>query len=200
MILYTRKDRPICYETPVLGKETQISALPGQLLSSGLGWCWESERTDGVASDWAHLGLPDKRQMTELTAENTALLQNDLRERNVDDYGRAIGIFGGDPEAISTLLDEATFRAALAAFSHREEGPIRIVIVQIGDSPVDDIFVPNQPCERVRKLLETWNIGPHTVRKTRRYPKGRLLEAIYELPDIERGSTLAKIWKLVKRA
>jgi hypothetical protein len=119
--------------------------------------------------------------MTQLTAENTALLQNDLRERNIDDYGRAIGIFGVDSTAVSTLLDEAGFRTALQAFSGREEGPIRIVILQIGDHPSDHIFVPHEPCERVKRLLEAWSIGPKTVRQTRRYGRNKLLEAIYEL-------------------
>jgi hypothetical protein len=181
MIVYVRDRGPICYEALVFNKEVTLAALPGQLLSSGLGWCWESLRTGEPSQDSASLGLPPERPMIALTAENAGSLFDDLCEENVDGNGRKIGLFGVDAAAVPTLLDPVGFRGALEAYLVHERGPIRMVVVLIEDTDPQCFFVPHEPCSEVSVLLRMWKMhGP--ARKTRPYGRLRLaaLESIYE--------------------
>lgn len=183
MIVYIRNRGPICYEVPLFDNHALLAELPRQLLSSDLSWCWESMRLGPMASTSDVPDLPPKRPVTQLTLGNAASLIGDFRERNIDGYGRFVAIFGVDPDTVVTLLDEARLRSALYNYSTQEEGPIRIVLIQIGDQINDYIFVPHRPIEPVSRLLETWGIHPAAVYKTRRYKKLGVvtLESLYGL-------------------
>ena len=46
---------------------------------------------------------------------------------------------------------------ALKTFAELEQGPLRIVVIQVGDSD-EYIFVPHHPVESVATLLDRWRI------------------------------------------
>ncbi len=180
---YLRDRGVICYEAPLFDDQRLLAGIPQQLLSTGLDWYWESARTAEAGDSSQVRNLPPTRPLTQLTHDSVTSLHADLRDRDVDGYGRFVAIVGVDPDTTRSPLDHARLRTALEAFIEREEGPIRIVVCQIGDTPRDYIFAPHDPIEPVRGLLEGWQVIPSAIRKTYPYEKLRTvkLESLFDL-------------------
>lgn len=184
MNVYIRDRGPICFEAKVFFDPALLVQLQGELLSSGLDWCWESIRrdTDEIIPE---SNLPPARPMTSLAAANIEEFLSDLRERDADGYGRWVALFGVDPCTVGALLDGPTspsFRMAFERFTSSEAGPIRIVVVQVSDHNYEYVFVPQHPVDAVSNLLKEWGIT-FANRKSRPYKALRLaqLETIYEV-------------------
>jgi len=107
---------------------------------------------------------PEKRPPTLLTEHSAAVFLEDTLERDVDGYGRFLAIFGVDKNAVASITDESLLKAALTDFSRTEGGPIRIVVVQIGDSVLEHIFVPHKRIEAVGQLFEAWGINERAIK------------------------------------
>ncbi len=166
---YFRDKGAICYRTPIF-EPTPIIGVPELLLSSGLSWMWES--SPGLLDAEAATYYMPERSMTMLTWETASSLIADLEER-VDDYGRAVSIFGYDPDISDLLLDPARRHVALQEFAALEQGPIRIILFQEPDSPSDYVFVPHSPVEHVAQLLDHWGISQDGLGEKSPYSLGR---------------------------
>jgi hypothetical protein len=187
MAVYYRDRGPICYEASVFFNPAPRAGLPRELLSSKLDWCWESERRchpgDVPDDTYDDPDLPRIRPLTPLTVANEAEFFRDLRERNADQYARFIALFGVDPSTTTTLLDAVGFRAALESYTKREDGPIRIVVIQLSDSNWEHVYLPHQPIPAMRELLGTWGLDlarAHPKLPYRRLSAARL-ENLYKL-------------------
>jgi len=173
VVLYSRERGPVCYEIPLFGEEHTLGERTRQLLSSGLDWHWVSARARAADGPSERPSLPETRELTPLTPESVASLVADLKERDIDGYGRTVLLAGAEP-ARPDAAPAAAFEEALRAFSERGDGPVRIVVVQIGDSPAEHVFVPHQPPAQVVQLLRSWRILPNAPGKIRPYDELRL--------------------------
>ena len=134
--------------------------MPG-LFRVELSWLWQSKRVRTVAPGGPQ--LPEKRSPTLLDEHSASVFLEDALERDVDGYGRFLAVFGVDTNAVPSITDESSLKAALTQFSRTEEGPIRIVIVQIGDSVLEHIFVPHKRIGPVERLFEAWGINESAI-------------------------------------
>lgn len=185
---YVRDAGVICYELPVFrGLEAGETTVVQQLLTRGLHWCWESCRRAEAANVEVVGDLPEKRALTELTTETSATLLADLQEVDTEHDLRFVAVFGVDPGTLGMVMDPYQFhlRQALEHFVRFQQGPIRVVLIQIGDKNEDYVFVPHEPLEPVKKLLEAWGIVPEAAVKNRRYFSLGVasLESSYGLPN-----------------
>ena len=124
------------------------------LLSSELDWYWASARPRPV-EDPQFSSRPAEVRMTPVNAQSIDILIDDFRERDVDGYGRTIDLLGCDLNA--DIRSPQALEFALKTFAALEHGPLRIVVIQVGDSP-EYIFVPHHPVESVATLLDGWGI------------------------------------------
>lgn len=179
---YVRDHQPVCFEVDVFNNEHMLDVLPERLLTSGLTWYWQSVREKPLADSRAVRDVPSVRLSTRLTPDHVTLLLDDFREVDIDGDGRAIDLFGVDSNVGLSHLDGVHLRPALEAFLAREDGPIRIVIIQIHDTSQQYFFVPHDPIESVRILLASWGIDPSSPYKRRPYKHlyGAALEAQLE--------------------
>lgn len=189
MNAYVREYGPICYEAHVflaashgikvfLDLAVRVQLLE-ELLSSGLAWCWKSGRSDPNASSPQSPGRPAYRPMTQLTPNNLPSFTADLEESDIDGCRRWVILVGVDPDAVETLLNPGTFRAALDEFTVRESGPIRVVVTQVGDINHEYVFVPHEPVTSVSLLLQAWGTGPGMTGTIRHYKELRLSQLEY---------------------
>ena len=168
---YLRDQGPVCYETKILNLDDKqaLRSWASRLLSMDIGWYWESRRSRPMADDSQYHYLPEQRSLTLLTINNMEIFLDDLSERDIDGYARFVAIFGTDSDADLLASHGTQFGSALERFSEFEEAPIRVVVVQIGDSPCEYIFVPHNLIEQVRCLIENWGITPSAITKKRAY-------------------------------
>ncbi len=174
--LYIRDKGPICYAVPVLHREPPLAGLEAELLSSGLAWSWRSWGDPR----WVYTipDLPTDRAVTPLDAATWSLLAADiLAETPIDVTGRHIELFAVAAEAREQSRDAAGLRNALLQFA-QEQGPLQMVIVQLGDQANELVFVRHNPTEAVRALLETWTSTAPLRAKP--YPYKRLNMANFE--------------------
>jgi hypothetical protein len=181
-VLYFRERGPICYKADVFFQKADFNShLSEQLFSVQLDWCWESVQS--IRPTEQHYGNnPTERPLTQLTPGNTDLLVRDIRERDLNGYGRYIALFGVNKGDARSLLDENGFRVALETFCVQESGQIKIAIVQVGDLPEDLLFTPHALSPDVSTLLNIWGIvGDVPKRLDYRRLRLYMLEALY--PD-----------------
>jgi hypothetical protein len=176
--LFTREGGPVCWQAVVLPAPDQPGdALVRLLRESRLGWWWESVRShpDQASSDPL---LPEARPWTRLHPGSEGDLLRDLAETDEDNYRRFLALVATDAD--SPGPESAGMQDALAAFCRREEGPVRAVVVQVGDSVEEHVFVPHHPVPAVQALLAQWGLDAAAPR-TRPY-RGlhkAALEALY---------------------
>lgn len=166
---FLRDQGVICYEIELSDRE--FNELFQELQASGLVWYWHSQRNYEAAEEWLALNLPEFRDFTLLSYESKRDLQNDFLEGDIGDYGREITLYGFeagyDPPS---TLDITFIREIVKRFIVEEEGPLKIVINQIGDSFVAHLFVPHILDPNVERLLEVWDVLPNADKyKTRAY-------------------------------
>lgn len=175
--LYTREGGPVCWETPVFPAPGQPGdALVRLLREGGLGWWWQSARSH-PGQHTSDPTLPEARPWTRLEAGREGDLLRDLAETDEDGYRRFVTLVAADAGSPGPGPD---VEDALAAFCRREAGPVRAVVVQVGDSPAEHVYVPRDPVPAVRALLARWGLdGP--APRTRPYGRlhGAALESLY---------------------
>ncbi len=178
---YVREQGPICYEKQVFAVDDPQTAheLGLLLLASHLSWYWESVPSHDDPDYYESGSVPSERSLTELSLCNLSDLANDLIEFDLDGYGRFVALFGVDVSGFSV----DSFSESLRSFVLDEKGPIRIALIRIGDMAPQYIFVPNQPTESVRSLLEAMGIVRKIPLNIISYNKLRLasLESLYKI-------------------
>ncbi len=154
-----------------------------RLLSVELSWYWESARSGPPEDSSQYTYLPEERSLTLLDMNNVKTFLDDLSERDIDGYARFIAIFGLDVDASPSSLGSAQFRSMVSNFLKHEEGPIRVVVIQIGDSPWEQVYVTHNPIESVRRLLECWEITSSAINRKRPYEQLNTakLESVYAI-------------------
>jgi hypothetical protein len=183
LTVYTRSRGPICYEKQLLdmGNEKTIDELVHQLLVSHLRWYWESSPSHCLPDYYRDHKVPQARPLTCLMINNATALMDDFKEVDLEVYGRFIALFGVD----GGELRSDSLKDALTAFTHAEQGPIRIAITRIEDVRPQYIFVPHNQIEPVRLLLEQWGIMPSNIKNAYLYKRLRLakLESLYKIDE-----------------
>ena len=177
-VFYTRETGPVCWEAVVFPAPADpAAALARELRESGLAWQWESARPH-PEQETTDASLPAVRPLTPLDEASEGELLRDLAETDQDDYRRFVALFATDDP-----LPPEGLRAALEAFCRREEGPLRAVVVQVGDSPAEHVFVPHRPAPEVSALLDRWGLtaGPPPPERPYRRLWTASLESLYGL-------------------
>jgi hypothetical protein len=108
------------------------------------------------------------RRLTRLSATNEKSFLEDLTERDVDGYGRAIVLIGSAAER-PFPHSAADLRDALVSFARGDAGCIEVVVTQLGDSPVEQLFISRNPSKRVRDFLAQCglDVNPTHIRQYR---------------------------------
>jgi hypothetical protein len=159
----------ICYEVDIC-QHQNFYAWRHQLLESGLEWFWESQR---YGDSWmccqpAPWNLPQKRPLTALTPQNDEIFL-DWLEGDKAGGARTVNVYGMGKEVSARSLSREDLQTHLERFVQFEQGPIRLVIFRMRDSPPELIFVPHQPAQEVRGLLRSWGIEPGKADYVRKY-------------------------------
>lgn len=113
--------------------------------------------------------FPNLRALTILPKDNTCSLAQQLRERDQDGYGRFVALMGMELHNAPSRIDPNAAWTVLRDFSSYESGPIKIVIVQLGDSPNELIFFTHNPPVAVQRLISSWEIDPKKVKRIKPY-------------------------------
>lgn len=171
---YVRPQGVICYKQLVFATSTVRSEIAGELLATDLEWYWESGRRNAARETYDNPALPDVRSITQLTDRTVPLFLADLTERNADDYGRWINLFGANTGSRDIMFDSDRREMAVRQFALHEEAPIRIIIIQVSDINAEYLFVPHQPPAAVETLLAVWGVSPDRITKTYPYAALRL--------------------------
>jgi hypothetical protein len=150
--LYFREEGPISYELPIFYDRRLNIERFAELISSGMDWYWWSYQPRPLNDQPIVKDLPKWRPPTRLTAENISVLVDDFRERNVDGYGRFIGLIGTSPDRQLVISTEADVRTALSKFVQDTGSSSQIVITHIDDSAAEHIFVPQHPADSVKRV------------------------------------------------
>src|SRR5688500_2009925 len=159
--LYNRQEGPVGWEAMVFPATDQSGhSLVRLLLESGLEWWWESTRShpEQVGSDPS---LPETRPLTRLHSGSAEALLRDLAETDEDEYRRVLTLVA---TAAGSPAPGPGLRAPLAAFCQREVGPVRAVVLQVGDSSTEHVFVPHQPVPAGQTLLGLWGLDAAEAR------------------------------------
>jgi hypothetical protein len=175
---YVRAQGVICYKQAVFATSTVRREIAQELLATNLEWYWESGRRNTARETYDNPALPDVRSITQLTDHSVPLFLDDLTERNADDYGRWINLFGADTGSRDTMLDSDRRNLAIQQFAVHEEPPIGIIIIQVSDVNAEYLFVPHQPLPTVETLLAAWGVSPDRI--TTSYPYAALRLATLE--------------------
>lgn len=177
LTLYTRASGIVCLETDVFEREADLPKLLGAMLAFPLVWQWSSTRRHPVHPSYAHLGLPSQREWTQVTDANFDNLAADLIEQDLNDDRRQVLLIGAEWNLLDVLSDAGEARRVLADFA-AEQPPVRLVMVQVGDTGSVLIFSPRHPPQSVIRLLEEWGLSLASVQ--RRLPYQRLRLAQFE--------------------
>ena len=144
-----------------LHEHYQVFALKGLRLNSELEWYWSRARSRPV-DDRQFASRPSEVLLTPVNAQSINNLIDDFRERDVDGCGRSIQLIAWDRHA--DIRSAEALRSALDTFTEYEQGPLRMVVIQVGDSP-EYIFVPHDPAESVSDVLEELGVASAEVDK-----------------------------------
>ncbi len=138
---FTREAGPICYELPVFGDP---AAGVARLTGSPFVWYWESARRERPA--------PFASRRLERLDESAARLLEALAHRDADELGLFVAAYGVHADA-APVRDAATITDHLRDFAAARQGPLEVVIVQLGDAPEEHLFVDRHPSPAAGELL-----------------------------------------------
>lgn len=171
LTVYLRENGPICYEVEVLpmNDRQSLDKWTSELFDIKLTWYWESGRARPKVKHSQYSYLPEFRPPTILDISTKEIFLDDLSERDVDEYARFIVIFGVDSNSQTPISDVTHLKSALREFLTLERSQIRIIIIQIGDSPWENVFVPHRPAQPVKQVLRKWGIDESLIRRKRSY-------------------------------
>lgn len=177
LTLYDRDAGIVCLETDVFEDAADLPGLLGALLPSPLVWHWSSDRRYPAQPQGTDLNLPGQRDWTRVTAANMNLLAADFVEQDLNDDRRQVLLIGADRDLLATLSDSEATRRLLSDFA-AEQPPVRMALVQLGDTGSILIFIPHQPSMPAQHLLTEWGVSIAAARK--RLPWRRLHLARFE--------------------
>jgi hypothetical protein len=159
--LYYREKGPICYDIILWDR---ADTIPAELLSTGLTWFWSSALNEEPKDSDGVDDSSRKRDLTLLTPETAALLQNDFKQSDVDDNGRYISLIGTDPG--ETPLTSKKLELDFERFLASEGPPLRCAIFQDGDCPGAYVFVPHSLVPSMEALFTLWGVFASTIKRT----------------------------------
>jgi len=168
--LFGRDAGVICVEAPnVIPKGRTLDDVWGfveRLQACELDWLWESDAAD----------VP-----TLLTAATAPELVAELRAREHARYWPRTTLVGADRGCAGEIATADVLPSALRRFAATEQGPVRIVVFQIGGTPEQRIFLPHRRVRAVDDLLAQLGIDPDDAAHRRDYvpQSGITLEALY---------------------
>lgn len=171
LVAYLRNEGPNCYETKIfnLNNRLALKTLIEEMLSTELIWYWISARTRLASDEVQDTFLPEERSLTPLNSDNINSFIDDLSETDEDGYGRFIAVFGFNNNICPPYLTADQFKSAVIEFLENEEGALCLILVQVGDSPWEHIYVSHSPQQKVKRLLNAWNILPSEITWKRSY-------------------------------
>jgi hypothetical protein len=158
---YLRLYGIVCYEAPLLAAGPQVLPTLQAARLTDLAWHWLSMLRVDME------GRQDRR-LTRLSLTTETLFLEDVSDRDLDGYGRAIALIGSAPERV--FPDSAAdLRGALASFARGDVSCVEVVVTQLGDSPVEQVFISTNPPARVRLFLAQCglDVKPTHIRKYR---------------------------------
>lgn len=170
MTLFTRASGVVCVEAP--------NIIPNRRsLDDVWGFVYALRSRD---LDWVWLGGSIEMPVVLSGATEHALIA-DLRAGEDARHWPHTTLVGVDPGRADELAPPDAFAAALLRFAATEDGPIRIVVFQIGGAPEQRVFLPHQRVRAVDELLTEFGIGPDLAARQCEYvPRsGITLEALY---------------------
>jgi len=152
---YSRDSGAICFELPLLGPSGRPPRdLVEELLASDLEWLWISETRPPSPNQRADVVA---RALTHLTDSTTPALVTDLSERDQDGFGRFVALFG--VRKVPERLESGWLHDELVKLAAEEDGDLQLVVVQIGDTPNDYVYLRRDPSGDAARMLEQWGVG-----------------------------------------
>jgi hypothetical protein len=120
-------------------------------------------------------------QLARLTALTVESLLSDLVERDEDNYGRFVALFGAESPPSGNR--DVWFKQELRTLSLGDPGAITLVALQLGDALSDYVFVRRNPSIAVARILEDWGIRSGAFVKRRNYRRLHTarLETLFDL-------------------
>ncbi|OGW26082.1 MAG: hypothetical protein A2X59_10870 [Nitrospirae bacterium GWC2_42_7] len=176
LVEYTRDQGPVCYGISLFDQYSLSDSI-SKMLSINIDWYWMTYTSREAWPD----NISAIRTITKLNSENLDVFSNDFLERGLDGYGKFIAVFGLNKNSES--LNEDCFQDTIEKFAIYEQGPIQIVVIQLGDSPYEHVFIPHVIGEPTKRLLELWEITPEKIEKKYKYNRLKLakLESIFNI-------------------
>ena len=159
---------PLAYRVPLDWFEAQ---LPGDLLSTGLYWVWESSR----GFKGGRPTLPESRSMTVLTPELAGALSAEIGEYYLEAHREVTAFATAGP----MVLSAEGLQQAIRAFASKGAGPLVAVLYQPSQGAAE-VFLPQLLPDPLARLLGTWaeRLGK-PVDKIERVPGGAILKRIF---------------------
>lgn len=152
---YSRDSGAICFELPLLGPSGRAPRdLVEELLASDLEWLWTSETRPPSPNQRADVV---SRALTHVTDLTVPALVADLSDRDQDGFGRFVALFG--VRKVPERLESGWLHDELGRLAAEEDGDLQLVLVQIGDTPNDYVYVRRDPSGSVARMLEQWGVG-----------------------------------------
>ncbi|GEM_PF-4654450 len=174
-----KEDFPIPVPPPQLIPGMHIPAL-GHPVKPG--WVWSFRAAEDLIPkyptprDHLLLRLHQVRGFTELTEQNAEDLQNDYRERDINDYARSVRLLLGENGVGEIMADADRLKKALLDFEALRKSPLMAMCFDTGDS-AQHIYTPPRPDERVRSVLTGLGVQvshPHRTNPYRKLNRARL--------------------------
>ena len=142
-------------EAPLSYEEEQ---LPYQLLSTNFVWYWSSRWLREVTEVELATGLPVVRPFTRLGEGTVTEMVADLRARDASGDMRTIEWVGVEWEAARGWVDEQPLLESLRMFAREGQGPVQIVVSELGDAVYAEIFLPKHVPLPVQQVLSLFGL------------------------------------------
>jgi hypothetical protein len=155
----------VCFRKAVFFEAADIQQRLEALLGSSLSWWWSSKRDGAPAAGKGVQDTRDSRLWTRLEAATLVELRAELLGEDVNGNGRFLTLVGFDDSQPPGDEESGSVQGALADFAQGECGPVRMAIVQLGDTNTELFFVPHVLSPEVKALLSEWQISRSHARE-----------------------------------
>lgn len=152
---YDRSEGCVCFEKSlfIYGNRYSTEQFVVQLQTCNLTWYWNSESAHYEQLTRKNEEYLLSSSLTLLNSLNAKELVNELCEFDSDGYGKGVVIFG-----TSTGVNECLFSNELSLFNSGKESCVQIVILLIGDSMTQFVFVTNVQNTENNQILKSLGI------------------------------------------
>ena len=154
IVCYFRDRGVLCYEVDLLGPAGMRSdEFVAGLVGSDMDWWWHDEiRSHDLRRERGTL------RFRRLTSDSAEVLSRDLSFRDEDGYGKLVLMVGCRSDLRSTNPSAIGWSEELKSFTLDRANRIETVIVQLGDSLREYLYVRRQPADYFALLLERWGV------------------------------------------